>query len=441
LPPSIVGSGELEPELSPPELGIEIAIGGSTQRVAVRGKPIVIPGWEGYEFFLHRSVLDVKNGEPEYGSSWRVSENITGQAFSNLADTQRAAIEGAKANLVKASREQLDRAIQHVRAPSLKSVKVSSRPMKSTMEKAKELEKHPNSYAAVLEYNKRVKDIEKKYVAERKKLTEDWNRSFDDKNYPPIAYHERSEIIERNEMGEQTALKQRVADEFSIGSLPISDYEYQKWAEYVDPRTKEIDKRRIEFSNTFDLFRRSLDADMEAARAKGEVLKYNVAGELDGFSQETKNLYEKRERLSRELEEAKEGWPDPDYKSRDLKKQAETEAKKQFESKWTKDYGGRPETVKAKAVKTEREARSEASLQATHDARSPRSRESDERQSNADTIEPDDPRVDIWGRDPGRVDVVGIDTPKKGRASKSKKPVRKSKRTGKVETQVRGVRR
>jgi len=77
-------------------------------------------------------------------------------------------------------------------------------------------------------------------------------------------------------------------------------------------------------------------------------------------------------------------------------------------------------------------------LQAIHDARSQRSRESDERQSNADTIEPDDPRVERWLRDPGRVDVVGIDTPRKG---KSQKPVRKSKRTGKIETQVRGVRR
>jgi len=79
-------------------------------------------------------------------------------------------------------------------------------------------------------------------------------------------------------------------------------------------------------------------------------------------------------------------------------------------------------------------------LQAIHDARSTRSRESDERQSNADTIEPDDPRVERWLRDQGSMDVVGIDTPKKGK-SKSKKPVRESRRTSKVETQVRGINR
>ena len=124
----------------------------------------------------------------------------------------------------------------------------------------------------------------------------------------------------------------------------------------------------------------------------------------------------------------------------DLKKQAEVEAKKQFEGKWAKAYGGRPETVKGSTAKAEKEL---AKLQAIHDSRSPRSRESDERQSNADTIEPDDPRVDIWERDPGRMDVAGIDTPRKhkGKTGKGKKPVRKSKRASKVETQVRGIKR
>jgi len=85
-------------------------------------------------------------------------------------------------------------------------------------------------------------------------------------------------------------------------------------------------------------------------------------------------------------------------------------------------------------------------IQAIHDSRSPRSRESDERQSNADTIEPDDPRVDIWERDPGRMDVSGIDTPKKGKGSgKGKRVSRKvrkdsGRRVGKLETQLGGLR-
>ncbi len=83
-----------------------------------------------------------------------------------------------------------------------------------------------------------------------------------------------------------------------------------------------------------------------------------------------------------------------------------------------------------------------ASLQSIHDARSPRSRESDERLSNADTIEPDDPRVEQWVRDPGRVDVVGIDTPRKGKSKKVGRKVRKDsgRRVGKTETQLRGLR-
>ena len=81
---------------------------------------------------------------------------------------------------------------------------------------------------------------------------------------------------------------------------------------------------------------------------------------------------------------------------------------------------------------------SETSLQSIHDSRSPRSRESDERLSNADTIEPDDPRVEQWVKDQGRSDIVGIDTPRK---HKSKKVVRKVRKSTRTETQVRGIRK
>lgn len=66
-------------------------------------------------------------------------------------------------------------------------------------------------------------------------------------------------------------------------------------------------------------------------------------------------------------------------------------------------------------------------LRSIEESRSPRSRESDERQSNILTVEPDDPRVSSWERDPGRMDISGIDTPRKpkaakGRSKKAKKP-------------------
>ena len=62
-------------------------------------------------------------------------------------------------------------------------------------------------------------------------------------------------------------------------------------------------------------------------------------------------------------------------------------------------------------------AQKESDLRSIHNARSTRSKESDERQSNADTIEPDDPKVERWLRDPGSADVRGIDTPRKVRVS------------------------
>ena len=77
-------------------------------------------------------------------------------------------------------------------------------------------------------------------------------------------------------------------------------------------------------------------------------------------------------------------------------------------------------------------------LQAIHDSRSPRSKSADESQSNALTLEPDDPRVDIWERDPGRADVKGIDTPRKRKIKSPPKP--RPKRSSNTPTQVRGLR-
>jgi len=120
----------------------------------------------------------------------------------------------------------------------------------------------------------------------------------------------------------------------------------------------------------------------------------------------------------------------------DLKKQAETEAKAQFTKKWAKSYGDRPATVKASTAKSEKETLTK--LQAIHDARSPRSKSADESRSNALTMDPDDPRVELWIRDPGRADVIGIDTPRKTRSRKS---ARKTKRASKIPIQVRELRR
>jgi len=59
-------------------------------------------------------------------------------------------------------------------------------------------------------------------------------------------------------------------------------------------------------------------------------------------------------------------------------------------------------------------------LQGVESSRSPRSKSSDESQEHSVIIEAEDPRVSTWKRDPGRMDVRGIDTPKKQHKRRSK---------------------
>jgi len=52
-----------------------------------------------------------------------------------------------------------------------------------------------------------------------------------------------------------------------------------------------------------------------------------------------------------------------------------------------------------------------ADLQSVHASRSSLSQSSDERQEHSRILDPDDPGVEAWKRDPGRADIRGIDTP------------------------------
>jgi len=80
-----------------------------------------------------------------------------------------------------------------------------------------------------------------------------------------------------------------------------------------------------------------------------------------------------------------------------------------------------------------------AELQAIHDARSTRSKSADESRSNADTIDPEDPRVGRWMRDPGSMDVKGIDTPK-GKYKVGRRPIKRAGK-GDIDTQIGETRR
>lgn len=98
---------------------------------------------------------------------------------------------------------------------------------------------------------------------------------------------------------------------------------------------------------------------------------------------------------------------------------------------------------KGKQVEVKREGKKSVStagpvaLQSIESSRSALSQSSDERQSNLVTIGPDDPGVERWKRDPGSMDVRGIDTPRRVRG---KRPVRKSRRAGKMDAGIREVR-
>jgi hypothetical protein len=75
-------------------------------------------------------------------------------------------------------------------------------------------------------------------------------------------------------------------------------------------------------------------------------------------------------------------------------------------------------------------------LQSIHDSRSTLSKSSDERQEHSTVVEPDDPAVEKWLKDQSRMDVRGIDTPRK----KSKPKTRKQGRTSGRDIGIRQIR-
>lgn len=101
--------------------------------------------------------------------------------------------------------------------------------------------------------------------------------------------------------------------------------------------------------------------------------------------------------------------------------------------KGTKNYG---ENVKALSVLHMYELRGvlndlekeKTSLKELQEDRTERSQSSDERQLHSVVIEADDPKIEIWKKNPGKMDVRGIDTPTKKKKEK------------KVETSIKRVR-
>jgi len=90
------------------------------------------------------------------------------------------------------------------------------------------------------------------------------------------------------------------------------------------------------------------------------------------------------------------------------------------------------------SFRTEREADAFSELWLLEQGRTERSKSADESRSNALAIDPDDPRVEQWIKDQGRMDVRGIDTPSRKPRKTRASAIRKKTYRGKVPTQSRG---
>lgn len=81
-----------------------------------------------------------------------------------------------------------------------------------------------------------------------------------------------------------------------------------------------------------------------------------------------------------------------------------------------------PKAEKVKIVKPEKQpVPGPAELQRIHASRSPLSQSMDNRQRHSVIVEPSSPRVKVWIRDAGRMDIKGIDTPSSYKMPKTRR--------------------
>ncbi len=69
----------------------EYEIATTKGKQTIQGEPIILPGYEKFEFFVHHSIGFNFREE----KSWRVSEVITGFSMGGTQATRKAAIVGA----------------------------------------------------------------------------------------------------------------------------------------------------------------------------------------------------------------------------------------------------------------------------------------------------------------------------------------------------------
>ncbi|MDG6912624.1 MAG: hypothetical protein JRN35_06025 [Nitrososphaerota archaeon] len=283
---------------------------------------------------------------------------------------------------------------------------------------SKEFQDNPVAYKADEEYKERVKAIFDKHEADVKKL----NDEFTGHSKSSVAYHERSRINSRNYEVSLLKLQQEIFSKYGLGDVPVtSDTDYRYWLEAHDPRTKSVDNLEIRASKLSTDFMNAVRTDIDNAEKQGIKLRYDKEGEFDGFSAKTKNLYSEMQKVERRLRTLKTDYPREAVVSASTLGKTELIREILKRTNLKEGSDAYKENAKALAVLHTYELRGtledlakngEASLQSVESSRSARSRESDERQSNSLTVSPDDPRTKRWKRDPGSMDVEGIDTPK-----------------------------
>ncbi len=81
---------------------------GEKTFTAIKAKPVQIPGYEGYDFFIHRPLIDI--GGKQGTEGWVITEGKTGmKAVVRSESTQTAAIKQVQANLERAGgKDKLD---------------------------------------------------------------------------------------------------------------------------------------------------------------------------------------------------------------------------------------------------------------------------------------------------------------------------------------------
>jgi len=396
---------------------IRANIAGNTESIPVEGKPVSIPGWGDYSLFVHRPVGDVnkKDGElePVYSGGWTVSEESTGSSLGG-GGTRVEAVKYAKYNMDRAGKKEIDKFISENRLDKPVSTGLpaglSVKKVKGGWEVI-----HTKSGNRLMPFAYPEKQLATDFAVRAGQVA-DWTRPFKD------LQAESEKLADLIRGGKKPGMFEKVL------GMPTT---------FPKPNRKPLkDMTKSELGNLRVILHILPDGTMEIKEKGTDSLERQVA------SWNPPNRPDMTERswvggyISGELvaSNAKK-WLDMVAKKYDL------DMDEIVSDSWRGggmrhkaspyDYTKNTFTGKVKTAGS-----SLAKLQAIHESRSPRSKSADESQSNAVTIEPDDPRVDIWMRDPGGADVRGIDTPRK---SSVRKP-RKSKWASKTQTQVRGLR-